>query len=155
MTEAGWGNANLRTQFLKVLKRAGVAPWARLFHSMRASRQTELEREFALHVVCAWLGNTEAIAKKHYLLVSDDDFAKAIHPPDVLDSDSAARKAARLGSKAARKAAPQDAATSTQGNEETPENTGENIVSSVLSGVLKAEDTGLEPAAPYGVPQFQ
>ena len=46
-------------------------------------------------------------------------------------------------------------ATIAHGNERTPANTGENMVSSVLTGVLRAEDTGLEPAAPYGVPQFQ
>jgi integrase len=79
-TDRGWANANLRTQFLKILRRAGVAPWNRLFHSMRASRQTELEREFPLHVVCSWLGNTEAVARKSYLLVTDEDFAKAIEP---------------------------------------------------------------------------
>lgn len=77
MRPGGWANANLRTQLLKILRRAGVAPWSRLFHSMRATRQTELERDFPLHVVCSWLGNTEAIAKKNYLLVTDADFAKA------------------------------------------------------------------------------
>jgi len=155
MTEAGWGNSNLRTQFLKVLKLARVTPWARLFHSMRASRQTELEREFPLHVVCAWLGNTEAIAKKHYLLVSDDDFAKATALATISTPNEAARNAAQSDSEAARNAAPQAAASSTHGNEETPGNAGETCVSSVLSGVPKAEGTGLEPAAPYGVPQFQ
>ncbi len=42
-----------------------------------------------------------------------------------------------------------------QGNEKTPVNMGENINSPTLTGVFQAEDTGLEPAAPYGVPQFQ
>ena len=63
-TGVGWRNANLRTQFLKILKRAGVSPWRRLFHSMRASRQTELEKEFPLHVVCAWLGNSPRLLKE-------------------------------------------------------------------------------------------
>jgi len=73
----GWRNANLRTQFHKTLKRAGVQPWARLFHSLRASRQTELERDYPRHVVCAWMGNTEAVAQKHYLLVGEQDWQKA------------------------------------------------------------------------------
>lgn len=76
-TETGWRNANLRTQFVRILDKAGVKPWKRLFHSMRASRQTELEREHPLHVVCAWLGNTERIAKKNYLLVTDADIQRA------------------------------------------------------------------------------
>ena len=53
----------------------GIAP--RLFHSMRASQQTELQREFPLHVVCSWLGNSPRIAQQSYLLVTEEDFAKA------------------------------------------------------------------------------
>ncbi len=81
MRPGGWANVNLRTQFLKILKRAGIVPWARLFHSMRASRQTELEREFPRPVVCAWLGNTAAVAEKNYLLVTDSDFDRATASP--------------------------------------------------------------------------
>ncbi|MFO0011427.1 MAG: hypothetical protein ACK553_01670 [Planctomycetota bacterium] len=44
---------------------------------MRASRQTELQREFPLHVVCSWLGNSPRIAQQSHLLVTEDDFAKA------------------------------------------------------------------------------
>ena len=53
MRPGGWANANLRTQLLKILKRAGVEPWPWLFHSMRASRETELLRQHPRHVVCA------------------------------------------------------------------------------------------------------
>ena len=38
----------------------------------------ELAEEFPAHVVCAWMGNTEAIARKHYLQVTDDHFAAAV-----------------------------------------------------------------------------
>lgn len=82
-TDAGWKNANLRTQFMKLLTKAGVSPWPRLFHSMRASRQTELQEEFPTHVVCSWIGNSEAIAKESYLLVTEDHFLKAISSPSV------------------------------------------------------------------------
>jgi hypothetical protein len=73
----GWKNANLRSEMTRLLRRAGVSGWPRLFHSMRASRQTELQREFPLHVVCSWLGNSPRIAQQSYLLVTEDDFAKA------------------------------------------------------------------------------
>jgi hypothetical protein len=76
-TAMGWKNANLRSEMTRLLRRAGVSGWPRLFHSMRASRQTELQREFPLHVVCSWLGNSPRIAQQSYLLVTDDDFAKA------------------------------------------------------------------------------
>lgn len=77
-TEKGWANANLRTQFLKKLAKAGVKPWPRLFHSMRASCQTEVEREFGRPAACAWLGNTEEVAKESYLLVFEGEWQKAI-----------------------------------------------------------------------------
>src|SRR5436190_4729540 len=50
--------SNLRTSFLKIIRRAGLKPWPRLFHNMRASRQTELSQSFPIHVVCEWLGNS-------------------------------------------------------------------------------------------------
>jgi hypothetical protein len=76
-TAMGWKNANLRSEMTRLLRRAGVSGWPRLFHSMRASRQTELQREFPLHVVCSWLGNSPRIAQQSYLLVTEDDFARA------------------------------------------------------------------------------
>jgi len=76
-TAMGWKNSNLRTEMTRLLRRAGVSGWPRLFHSMRASRQTELQREFPLHVVCSWLGNSPRIAQQSYLLVTEDDFARA------------------------------------------------------------------------------
>ena len=68
----------------RLLRRAGVSGWPRIFHSMRASRQTEQQREFPLHVVCSSLGNSPRIAQQSYLLVSEDDFAKAAGPKKVM-----------------------------------------------------------------------
>jgi hypothetical protein len=70
-------NANLRTQFLRIIRRAGERPWPRLFHNLRASRETELAAEYPIHVVCAWIGNTAAIAARHYLTVREEDYARA------------------------------------------------------------------------------
>ncbi len=55
-TAMGWKNANLRSEMTRLLGRAGVSGWPRLFHSMRAGkqtgRQTERQREFPIHLVC-------------------------------------------------------------------------------------------------------
>ena len=40
MGPKGWRNCNLRTQFERIINRAGVEPWPRLFHNLRASRET-------------------------------------------------------------------------------------------------------------------
>jgi integrase len=80
---------NLRTQFLRILKRAGVTPWPRLFHNLRATRETELAHFHPLHVVCKWIGNSPAVARRHYLQVTDFDFQKATqNPTHHLDAPS-------------------------------------------------------------------
>src|SRR5262249_14383359 len=70
-------NLNLRTQLQRIIRRAGVSAWPKLFQNLRASRQTELAAEYPLHVVCNWIGNSEAVAEKHYLQVTESDFQRA------------------------------------------------------------------------------
>ena len=74
-------NVNLRTQLLRIIGRAGLNPWPKLFQNLRSSRQTELEESFPSHVVCAWIGNSRAVAAKHYLQVTDEHFSKAVQNP--------------------------------------------------------------------------
>ena len=70
-------NSNLRTQFERIIRRAGLQPWPKLFQNLRSTRETELAESFPIHVVCAWIGNTQAVAQKHYLQVTDAHFEKA------------------------------------------------------------------------------
>jgi len=90
MGPGGWINANLRTTFAKIVGRAGLSPWPRLFHNLRASRETELIERFPIQVVTAWLGNTPKIAMRHYLMTTDSHFEAAIR-----DDASVAQKAAQ------------------------------------------------------------
>lgn len=87
-------NSNLRTQLNRILARAGVAPWPRLFQNLRASRQTELAAEHPIHVVCAWLGNTPAVAQGHYLQVRDSDYENAVRGRPVQATQKATPQAA-------------------------------------------------------------
>jgi integrase len=72
---------NLRTGLLKILKKAGIQPWPKLFQNLRSTRAKELRRRFDPAVVAAWLGHTVDVADKHYCQVSDDDFRRAVEPP--------------------------------------------------------------------------
>lgn len=72
--------ANLRTQFRRIVEAAGLTPWPKIFHNLRASRETELAAEYPIQVVCAWIGNSPTIAARHYLTVTDADFRKASSP---------------------------------------------------------------------------
>jgi integrase len=89
MGKSGWKNCNMRTQFERIVKNAGLKKWPRLFHNLRSSRQTELAEVFPSHVVCAWLGNSEDIAKKHYYQVTDAHFAAASAGPGMAVAPSA------------------------------------------------------------------
>ncbi len=71
------GNQNLRTHMLRIIKRAGLKAWPKLFQNLRSTRETELAEIYPLHVVTAWLGNSQLIAAKYYLQVTDAHFDKA------------------------------------------------------------------------------
>ena len=75
----GWKNTNFRTTFAKIIRRAGLESWPRQWHSMRASCETDLARKLPLAVVAKWLGNTQAVAMRHYIDVTDGDFERAIN----------------------------------------------------------------------------
>jgi integrase len=72
---------NLRTGLIKILKKAGIKPWPKLFQNLRSTRSTELiDQGFPAHVVAAWLGHTVKIAAGHYNQVTDEHFRRAIDP---------------------------------------------------------------------------
>lgn len=68
---------NLRTQFERIIQRAGLTAWPKLFQNLRSTRETELAERWPEHVVCAWIGNSTAIARKHYLQVTEEHFERA------------------------------------------------------------------------------
>ena len=70
-------NANLRTQLLRIIAKAGLKPWPKLFQNLRSTRQTELAEKFPSHVVCQWIGNSQDVAREHYLQVTDAHFEAA------------------------------------------------------------------------------
>jgi len=123
------GRQNLRTQFLKIIRRAGLTAWPRLFHNLRASRQTELMQTFPIHVVCEWLGNSRLIAQEHYLRVTEADFRAA--------SEKVAQIVARQPS--------ENDGNVPQRIESKRKKTPENAVSSAKSEVRPVVATGLEP----------
>ena len=80
VTRYSSASQNLRTTFDKIIKRAGLVPWPKPFQNLRATRETELMETYPSHVVVAWVGHSEAVARKHYLQVTDANFAKAATP---------------------------------------------------------------------------
>jgi integrase len=70
-------NCNLRTQLERIIIKAGLKPWPKMFQNLRSTRQTELTERWPEHVVCAWIGNSKAVAREHYLQVTDEHFEQA------------------------------------------------------------------------------
>lgn len=127
----GWGAINLRSHFQKIIRKAGEKPWVRLWHNLRSSCQTELTERFPVHVVCQWLGNSERIAQKHYLQVTDQHFQLAVD-----GEENPQHKTQQSLPNAA-----ESAANLALGNAKTP----------VFRGfaVQKMTEAGFEPALPF------
>jgi len=83
---------NLRTQLCRIIKRAGLTPWPKLFVNLRSTRATELvDAGYSAHKVCQWMGHGVAVALAHYWQDStDDDYRQA-----AKGSREAAQKAAQ------------------------------------------------------------
>jgi len=113
MGDDGWAGANMRAMFAKIVRRAGVEPWPRLWHSLRASCESDLAQSFPLATVTKWLGNTPSVALRHYVDPTEAAFDRALEwrPTD----------GAQSGAREAQKAAQQGAAS--KGNE--PQNLSE------------------------------
>ena len=74
---------NLRSRLLDIIHWAGLKPWPKLFQNMRSTRETELAERFPMHVVCRWIGNSEPVAAKHYLQLTDEHFEQAVREESV------------------------------------------------------------------------
>jgi integrase len=130
-------NSNLRTRLTRIIRRAGLTPWPKLFHNLRASRETELAAQYPLHVVCAWIGNTEMIAAKHYLQVTEDHF----------------RRAAQSGAVALQNPVQQAAAADGTDSQETTQPRRDSGV--VLSGAAPCEMVRCTKIPPRGLERAQ
>ena len=56
--------SNPRTQLTRIVRHTGLKPWPRIFHNLRASRETEFREEFPAHgLATAWTWPTNTIFK--------------------------------------------------------------------------------------------
>ncbi len=77
---------NIRTQLAKIIRRAGLVPWPKLWVNLRATRATELAALYPVHVSSAWMGHSVKVAAGHYLTVRDEDFDRATRAAQALHS---------------------------------------------------------------------
>jgi integrase len=130
ITKCRDAGVNLRTYMEKIILRAGLMPWPKLFVNLRSTRQTELVERWPVHVVCAWLGNSALIANRHYLQVTPEHFEQA-----AMGEEKAAQNQAQ--------SAAHGTANSAQGRNEVHEISHENADSSenaVFAGASENEE---------------
>ena len=140
-------SVNLRTQFTKIIKRASLKQWPKLFHNLRATRQTELADSYPAHVVCSWLGNTKGVAMKHYLQTTEEHFEAATISEQKATAPKAAQNAAQSVHATARNEQKEGCKRNPTAQRKPPVLQGETSV----CGVLQVD--GVNPLV--GVPGFE
>jgi integrase len=68
---------NLLTTLEKIITRAGLVRWPKLMQNLRATRETELLAHYPTKDVTSWLGNSPAVAQKHYAMTTQASFERA------------------------------------------------------------------------------
>jgi integrase len=65
------GSVNLRTEFVRIVARARVAPWEKPFQNLRSSCETDWLEQFPgrIQAVAGWMGHSPAVAMRHYAQV--------------------------------------------------------------------------------------
>lgn len=129
---------NLRTHLERIIIRAGLKPWPKLFQNLRSTRETELAERFPEHVVCRWIGNSRLVARKHYLQITDKHFEQA------RAGEPAAEGAAQNPAQCRAESGLLGRETAGAANEKGPETPGLTSRYSLLHKDLMG-DIGLEP----------
>jgi len=77
----GKSQSAFRKPLIAAIEAAGRTVWPKLFTALRATRDTELRDLYPSHVVDAWIGHEENVAKHNYLQLTAEHFTKAVQIP--------------------------------------------------------------------------
>ena len=80
-------NSNLRTTLEKIIRRAGVKTWPKLWQNLRSSGATDFARSVPSHIAASICGHTEEIAKEHYWKVGDEDLDHTMTKLSLMHSE--------------------------------------------------------------------
>jgi integrase len=87
-------DSNLRTTLEKIILRAGVTPWPKLWQNLRSSAATDLARSVPSHIAASICGHTEEVAKEHYWKVGEGDLDQTMEKLSKVHSEKLAHKLA-------------------------------------------------------------
>jgi len=86
--------SNLGVHMARIVKRAKLEPWPKLFQNCRSTRETELFKMTGGNVkaVCSWIGNSPAVAMQHYAQVTEADLQEAAKMTVLDDAEKTVQK---------------------------------------------------------------
>jgi hypothetical protein len=86
--------SNVGVHFARIIKRAGLEPWPKLFQNCRSTRETELFKMTGgnIKAVCSWIGNTPAVAMTHYAQITETDLREAAKMTILNEAESSVCK---------------------------------------------------------------
>lgn len=76
-------HTNLGTTAKRYVKAAGILPWSDFWNTLRASRETDLMDSHGPNDACRWIGNTLAVAARHYQLMRKEAYSGRIQKSDA------------------------------------------------------------------------
>jgi integrase len=82
-------SVNLRTHLKRLIVRAGLTPWQKLFVNLRSSRETELLASYPAADVCRWMGHSPAMAARFYAQARPEIAERASNENTVGAGDNA------------------------------------------------------------------
>lgn len=86
------GRNNIRTQLSKIIRRAGLIPWPKLYQNCRVTRKNELrDLGFDPETICAWLGHDARTAFTFYHEPTASEFEKAANLQIPMQSAAVSR----------------------------------------------------------------
>ncbi len=71
--------SNLRTHAVRIIEKAGVQPWPKIFQNMRSSCETAWLEQYPVASVAGWLGHSREVCMKHYAQVLPEHFESAVN----------------------------------------------------------------------------
>jgi hypothetical protein len=118
---------NLRTGFTRLIVKAGLTPWEKLFVNLRSSRETELLAIYPAADVCRWFGHSANVAAKFYAQARPE-IAEQASRQSTLPGDVVGDIASETGSKMGSIGANHEPRNNHRESKNTHENQGDSMV---------------------------
>jgi len=144
-------DSNLRTTLEKIILRAGVTPWPKLWQNLRSSAATDLARSIPSHIAASICGHTEEVAKENYWKVGEEDLDRTMEKLSTIHSKmspSVALDIALLDDLKGLDPSPSDSGGLDQETKKPKESLGFVAICRLLSSAgftLRMGEEGLEP----------